>query len=157
MQQADVGLLDVIIAELDDPNDDGWTTDSFLNNQLLPMLGLPRELAFVRTALQSAGNVLSDVVEPILDDFQEAFGTAVNWIKDGKEAVKGFFKRLLEDRLGFPLDLFEFLLETPAPLDIETVNAPVLVGIDASLKKIYEVESLPIFKPGDREKLDGYL
>ena len=40
--EADVGLLDVVLAELDDPNRDGNLDDSFLTNRLLPMLGLPR-------------------------------------------------------------------------------------------------------------------
>ena len=40
--EGSIGFVDGILLELDDPNHDGSTDDSFLTRYLGPMLGVPR-------------------------------------------------------------------------------------------------------------------
>jgi len=49
--EATVGVLDVFLKELDDPNNDESTEEGYLNNYVLPMLGLPDFTGEVRVAL----------------------------------------------------------------------------------------------------------
>src|SRR5262245_63638390 len=65
----DVGVLDVLIHELDDPNGDGKTFDSFINQHLLPMVGLPAELGLLRSGLQAFSSVIGEITQPIKDLF----------------------------------------------------------------------------------------
>src|SRR5207244_64999 len=55
-----VGIVDTLLALLDDPNGDGSTADSFITDHLLPMFGVPQRLADVRTFLNDFGDAVSD-------------------------------------------------------------------------------------------------
>ena len=77
-----VGLLDVLIEELDDPNGDGSTTDSFINKHLLPMFGLPSRAG--RAAQRPAGRSetrRATCSQPIEDVFNP-IEAAINEVKD---------------------------------------------------------------------------
>ncbi|NOS71845.1 MAG: LEPR-XLL domain-containing protein, partial [Verrucomicrobia bacterium] len=105
-----VGVLDVFLKELDDPNNDGEINESFVNNHLLPMLGLPRELGFLREVLSSLGNAIDAALAPL--------DIVLNPIRAGvaeiKEVAKNFIKKQIEDRFGFSYTVFDFLTNTAA-------------------------------------------
>ncbi|MFN0038401.1 MAG: LEPR-XLL domain-containing protein, partial [Burkholderiales bacterium] len=137
--EAGVGMLDVLIAELDDLNGDGSTNDSFINNHLLPMVGLPEELGLLRFALQSVSDTLDQVLEPLnllFNPIEAAIGQI-------KEFAKDFIKGMVEERFGFSFEVFDFLTELNSKMDLATVTVGSTV--------------IPIFKPGDHEKLDAFL
>ena len=87
--EAAVGVFDVLMNELDDPNGDGVTTDSFINKHLLPMLGLPEELGVVRTALQG----FAALVGGFLDPLQIALNPLEETIDNVRELGRRFCQR----------------------------------------------------------------
>ncbi len=137
--EASVGILDVLLHELDDPDGDGSTDDSFINKHLLPMFGLPEELGMVRFALQSFSGLVGDALAPIgilLNPIEAAIG-------DVKDFVVDYIKDQIEERFGFDFEVFEFLTQLNSKMDLATIE----VGGNV----------IPIFKPGDREQLEGYM
>src|SRR6185503_20999380 len=60
------GLLDRFMNEIEDPNNDGSTDDSFMNN-FLPMLGIPRKITELKQGL-----------EGFIDEFEEKFLAPTN-------------------------------------------------------------------------------
>ena len=81
-----VGFLDVLIEELDDPNGDGSTFDSFINKHLLPMLGLPAELGLLRSGVQSVTSQLRSSSSAIRRPVQPARGGG----RQGQNHRQGF-------------------------------------------------------------------
>ncbi|MBL8533161.1 MAG: hypothetical protein JNL33_04830, partial [Betaproteobacteria bacterium] len=135
-----VGMLSVVMNELDDPNGDGLTNDSFINVHLLPMLGIPNELAFVRTAMQTFGSALNEgVIEPL----QLAFNPINAAVAEIKEAVTDYIKDQVKERFGFDFETFEYLTNLASKMDLQSIEIAGRV--------------IPVFKPGDREKLEAYL
>ncbi|MCW5624529.1 MAG: LEPR-XLL domain-containing protein, partial [Burkholderiales bacterium] len=134
-----VGLVDVIFDQLDYPNGGEDPSDSFINNHLLPMLGVPPALAEVREALQRFGTFVDDLLEP-LDDL-------LNPIREVAADVGEFAKELVKDqirkKLQIDVDMFEFLSDTGSKMDLASIN---IGGTE-----------IPIFKPGDRERLDAMM
>src|SRR5262249_742792 len=60
--EGDIGALDAAVRRLDDPNGDGSTDDSFINNHLLPMLGFPKEFGDLRLVLQNFSEAVNDLI-----------------------------------------------------------------------------------------------
>src|SRR5262249_12316185 len=56
------GVFDVFLSELDDPNHDGATDDSFITQHVMPMLGIPPFLSDFRTAMTDFGSLVDDLV-----------------------------------------------------------------------------------------------
>jgi Ca2+-binding RTX toxin-like protein len=138
-----VGVLDVLIEELDDPNGDGKISDGFINRHLLSMIGLPPELGLLRSALSELGDAVGEVLEPITD----AIDGLVNPIKEGvddlKDYAKNWIKGQIEKRWGFSFETFDYLKNLAAKMDLKQIGAGSVI--------------VPIFKPGDHEKLDAFL
>ena len=98
-----VGILGVLVAELDDLNGDGSTFDSFINRHLLPMAGLPAEMGLLRGGLQAFGDVVGDLLQPV-DVLFNPIRAAVN---DVKTYAVDFIKEQIEERLGqWPVERF---------------------------------------------------
>src|SRR5262249_34692191 len=74
--EGDIGMVDAVIGALDDPNGDGSQSDSFINQHLLPMLGVPKLLADVKSVMGEVGELLDDLVigpaRVLLNPIQEA-------------------------------------------------------------------------------------
>ncbi|MCW5625291.1 MAG: LEPR-XLL domain-containing protein, partial [Burkholderiales bacterium] len=134
-----VGLMDVVLEELDDPNGDGYTGDSFINVHLLPMLGVPNELAFARTAMQSLGTAL----QPITDAVGMLFNPLQAAVAELKEAAANFVKDQVKERFGFDFETFDYLTNLAAKMDLQSIEIGSVV--------------VPVFPPGAREKLEAYL
>ena len=131
-----VGLLDVLTAELDDPNHDGILNDSFLAGHLVPMLGILPFLGQFKTLILDFGRLLDDsvigparlLVNPVLDAIGNTRGV-----------VQNFFMGIVEDTLGVSFGQFELLAGLSSKMDVKK-----LLGVT-------------IFQPGDRAKLDGLM
>ncbi|HEY5617025.1 MAG TPA: hypothetical protein VIK60_03730, partial [Vicinamibacterales bacterium] len=137
--EASVGIIDVLFEELDDPNGDDSTTDSFINKHLLPMFGLPEELGVLRAGLQAFSSLVGDLLAPITAVFNP-IEAAINEVKD---FVTDFIKGQIEKVFGFSFEVFEFLTDLSSKMDLATIE----VGGTA----------IPVFKPGDHERLDAFL
>ncbi|CAM5793933.1 LEPR-XLL domain-containing protein [Rhizobacter fulvus] len=134
-----VGLLDVIIAELDDPDGDGSTRDSFLTQHLLPMIGMPAELGLLRSALKDFASGLGAILAPVDATLNPATPAA----DDSKGFIKSFLKGQIEKRFGVDFTFFEQLRGLSNKMDLESIT---IAG-----------KLVPIFKPGDHERLDALL
>ncbi len=131
-----ISYVDAILAELDDPNHDGSSDDSFITRHLAPMLGVPSGLADIGNLL---GDLTSQLDELVLPPFRFLLNPLSQAIADVKAVVRGFIEDIIRDRFGVDIEQFELLLEFGTKMDVASING------------------IPIFKPGDREKMDGYL
>ncbi|MBI1398269.1 MAG: LEPR-XLL domain-containing protein, partial [Betaproteobacteria bacterium] len=134
-----VGAFDAVFDELDDPNNDGFTDDSFINNYLLPMVGVPKQLAQVRTALQTLATRIDEALEP-LNALVNPIRSAIAEMED---AVKDFMKDEIRRGFNIDLDIFEFLTDTGSKMDLASIRIGNAI--------------VPIFQPGDRERLDALM
>ena len=135
-----IGTLDIFLSELDDPNHDGKTDDSYISNHLLPMLGIPTFLADFRTALTDFTSLLDDlVIAPI----RLLLAPVKAAIAEVKQIVKNYIEHAIEDRFGVNFDEFEQLSKLSNKMDLASVTV--------------SGHTIPIFKPGDHAKLDGYM
>src|SRR5688572_21731466 len=134
-----VGPLDVFFKELDDPDNDINTNDSYVNHYLLPMFGLPDIAGDLRHHL----GILSSAIEDLLDPLALALHPITELLDNAKEFAKDFAKEQIEEHLGVSFETFEFLTKLNNKMDLAsiTVNGTVV----------------PVFKSGDHELLDGYL
>ena len=134
-----VGPLDVFFKELDDPDNDINTNDSYVNHYLLPMFGLPDIAGDLRHHL----GILSAAIEDLLDPLALALHPITELLDNAKEFAKDFAKEQIEEHLGVSFETFEFLTKLNNKMDLAsiTVNGTVV----------------PVFKSGDHELLDGYL
>jgi Ca2+-binding RTX toxin-like protein len=137
-----VGLKDVLISVLDDPNNDGSTADSFINNHLLPMFGLPAELGVLRTAMQSYASSVDALRNQVDTPFNPETATA----SDVQNEKPTFVQKLLTRIFGVDLDTLNYITNLSAKMDLKSI------GVTS-----YSITSLPIFKPGDHAKLDALL
>ncbi len=135
-----IGILDVIVSELHDPNHDGSVADSFILNHLAPMLGIPKFAAQVGGALIDFGTLLDDLVFGPLGLVLSPVRGILGEVKD---LVKDFIEDAIEDRFGVDMDQVDLLTSLANKMDL----AAIYVG-DARIE---------IFKSGDHEKLDRYL
>lgn len=139
-----VGIFDVLIEELDDPDGDGSTSDSFINKYLLPMFGIPRELALIRTVMQTVGTALDEfVIQPL----ELVINPLLVGIETLEQFVSDFIKKQIEEVFGIDFELFDFLTQTNSKMDLASIEIDI-AGIDVEI---------PIFKSGDRELLNQYL
>lgn len=143
-QRADgeeVSLLDAITNELSDPNNDQNFDDSFINNHLLPMYGVPTEFTQFRSVLQTFGARLGrEITGPIQ--------TALNPITEQLEKINEFVKDKIEEqikaRFGLDLKQLEFLENLGAKMDVASIVADD--GTD-----------VPMFKPDAHAKIDEIM
>ncbi|HYR36750.1 MAG TPA: LEPR-XLL domain-containing protein, partial [Burkholderiales bacterium] len=132
-----VGIIDVLLQQLDDPNLDHNVRDGYINRHLLSMAGLPDVAADVRAALHDVSEFIGNLLEPL----QMAFlpiEAAVDQIHD---FVTNFIKEQIEDVFNIDFEVFEFLTKLNSKMDLATID---LAG-----------HVIPIFQPGDHEKLDA--
>ncbi|MHB1241780.1 MAG: zinc dependent phospholipase C family protein, partial [Gaiellaceae bacterium] len=138
--EAAVGTLDIVLAELDDPNRDGRLDDSFLSQYLLPMLGLPKFVGDLRTAIADFGSVLDDLV---LAPVRFLFAPITALLSAAKQVVKDFVLGAIEDAFGIDFEQLEQLTSLSSKMDLKSVEINGTV--------------VPIFKPGDHAKIDAYM
>ncbi|NOS70321.1 MAG: hypothetical protein HOP33_10365, partial [Verrucomicrobia bacterium] len=133
-----VGIIAVLIHQLDDPNHDGSKNDSFIDKHLLPMLGLPEELGFLQDGVRALFGAIGDLLSS--NDVEDTTNAAAT---DPDATVSGYLKGVIKDWWGFDFDLFEYLTKINSKMDLVTVQIGTMV--------------IPVFKPGDHEKLDAYM
>src|SRR5262245_53066237 len=77
------GILDVMLNEIEDPNHDVSTQDSFLNNYLLSMLGVPSKIGELRAGfgdfLEKIDAQFLDPLRELLGDIPNPFDPIINW------------------------------------------------------------------------------
>src|SRR5204862_7558767 len=59
--ESSIGVIDAIMLDLDDPNGDGDTDDSFIDRHLSPMFGVPAGLSAVSGLLGDVTSLLDEV------------------------------------------------------------------------------------------------
>ena len=138
--EAGVGIIDSIIASLDDPNGDGDREDSFIDRHLSPMFGTPKALGAVAGVLGDVTGLLDEVA---IGPLRLLMRPLKNAIADVKAKVTDFFDGVILDRYGIDVEQFELLTSLGAKLDVKSIRVGDTV--------------VPIFKPGDREKLHYYM
>ena len=94
-----VGILGVLVAELDDLNGDGSTSDSFINRHLMPMAGLPAEMGLLRGGLQAFGDVVGELLQPL----KVLFNPITAAVNDVKTYVKDYIKDQIKERFWLRL------------------------------------------------------
>ena len=96
--ESDVKVFSRFLNELEDPNGDEATDDSFLNKFFIPMLGMPRSFGDLREGLQTFGDELEDkFLKPLgelLDDVPNPLSRIVDFVK---EIVVDYLKDFAED------------------------------------------------------------
>src|SRR5882672_2908776 len=142
--EAGVGVLDVFFHELDDPNNDGDHSDGYINQYLLPAIGLPDFTGDVREALGDVAAFLDALVAPIVEPIEAFFLPIQEAIVDFEDAVKDYLAEQIEERFGVSVEIFEFLTELSSKMDLASIDVGSLLNV-------------PVFKPGDHERLDALL
>jgi hypothetical protein len=78
------------------------------------------------------------------DDDSSSFNPSQTDSTNVEAKKAGFIKSLFKKRYGVDFEVFEFLIDRYSKMDLKSVTLPV-VGV------------VPVFKPGDHEKLDAYM
>ena len=138
--ELEVGLVDVMLDVLKDPNQDDDFSDSFIRNHLLPMFGVPPEIAGLQVIFQTFAEFLNDNIVGLI---RLAFNPISEALDEIKEIPKAFLKTFIRERWGFDIDQLEQLLSLSNKIDV----ASITVGS----------RTIPVFKPADHENLDHYL
>ena len=138
--EADISLVDTLLALLDDPNLDEDFSDSFVTNHLLPMFGVPQFVADFRTPLNGFAEFIDDnIVGPV----RMALNPITSLIDELKEIPKELVKDYISETYGIDVDQFDLLLRLSNKMDM------AFVEINGT--------RVPVFKPGDHEKIDAYM
>ena len=135
-----MGIIDSIIASLDDPNGDGDREDSFIDRHLSAMFGTPKAFGAVAGVLSDVTGLLDEVA---IGPLRLLMRPLKNAIADVKAQVTDFFAGVILDRYGIDVEQFELLTSLGSKLDVKSVRVGDTV--------------VPIFKPADREKLHYYM
>ena len=134
-----VSFLKVLIAELDDPNGDGNTEDSFITNHLLAMAGVPPQLGLVLTSIRS----FASQIDAVISDQDTPFNPTQANSTDTEEHKQSWLKDLFKKRWGIDYETFDFLKNLAAKMDAKSITIGSTI--------------IPLFKPGDHERMDAYL
>ena len=145
--EAGVGVLDVFLHELDDPNNDGSSADGYINKYLLPAIGLPDFTGDLRVFLEGVADDIDALVKPITDQIDAFVMPIKEALGDYETAVKDYLGEQFEQRFGVGPEAFQFLFELGSKMDLATLGLEI-----GPISKF-----LPIFKPGDHERLDMLL
>ncbi|HUH15478.1 MAG TPA: hypothetical protein VML35_06310, partial [Gaiellaceae bacterium] len=138
--EAGVGLIDLVLAELDDPNRDGNLDDSFLTHRILPMLGLPTFVGELRASMVEFIDLLDELVLAPIDFI---FAPLSALLGLAKQVVKDFAISAIEHFSGIDFELIEQLEHMNSKMDLASVTIDGVV--------------IPIYKDSDRDKLDEYM
>jgi hypothetical protein len=148
-EELEIGLLEHLADEINDPNDDGSQADSFANQYLLPMLGYPRKIGELQSG---ASDFLSEVFDKTLDPAQAVLGDVdpleplSDWIETWiKELVYEFVRDFVLDSFGVDINVLEFLFGG----GLSTKMAIRSIVVDG--------KEFPLFRENDHDKLDEYL
>ena len=141
-----IGIVDVLLFEIDTPD---APFDSFVNNHLLSMLGAPDFVGGLRAVLTEFGNIVSDVLEPLLAPIEEVVGVALNPLEQALDELEDYAKDLVKseirERFGIDVDQIQDFFDRPSSkLGLAAVGLGGIGTID-------------MFQAGDRAKLDAYL
>ncbi|MGD8593542.1 MAG: VCBS repeat-containing protein, partial [Gammaproteobacteria bacterium] len=153
-KEGGVNLFDVLLREIDDPNHDGTTEESYFNKDLISMLGMPNKLGELRAGfvdfLAELDQMVLEPARGLAPPIMELVDKVIEFItKPIKDAIENFVRDQVREKFGIDIEVFEYLSD----------NADKVI----SLKSITlnpgtpEEQSYQLFKDGDREKLDGYL
>ena len=138
--EAKVGIVDTILQELEDPNGDRNLDDSFIDNHLLPMFGVPAKLAAIKGLLGTFANRIDD---EIVGPLRLALNPIIAAIDELKEIPKKFIEDQIRLRYGVDPETLEMLSSLASKMDVASVTI--------------NSETIPVFMPGDHAKIDGYM
>ena len=148
-KETSIGLLDVLTDEIDDPNDDGDTRDSFLNRYLLPMLGVPAKIGELRAGLT---HIIGELEGQILEPARELLGDInplqplIDWVKkEIKEYLEEIVRRVVIEKFGFDIEVIDFL-QNVRPSQLIDVKSMTIGN-----------ETFPLFDATAHERLDADL
>jgi hypothetical protein len=144
-----IGFLDVLLAELGDPNRDGNFDDSRSSHRILPMLGLPKFIGDIRSAVSDFGALVDDLVLSPVRFIMEPLKAPLRAVK---AIVKDVIISAIEHATGLDFDQIEQLEHLSNKMDLGSVTVKL-----KSLLGVSEDVTIPIFKPGDHAKIDAYL
>ncbi len=144
--ESETGLVDVLLQEIDRPDQ---PFESYVNNHLLSMLGLPDLVGDVRAIFTEFSNVVHDALDVLLAPIEELIGTTLDPVELAVDKLEAAAKELIKDqireRFGIDLDQIQDFFDRPSSkLGLESVG---LNGVGV----------INLFQPGDRAKLDSYL
>ncbi len=150
--ESDVKVFDRFLNELEDPNGDGATNDSFLNQFFIPMLGMPRSFGDLREGLQNFGDELDDKflkpLDELIGDVPNPLSPLVDLVKEiVVDYLKNFAEDIIKKAFGVNIDfqLIEFIFNV-GPSSLMGVKSITING-----------NTLPLFKETDQARLNEYL
>ena len=150
--ESKVNVVDRFLNELDDPNGDQSTDDSFVNQFFIPMLGMPRAIGDLRDGLHEFREELNDKfmqpLDELLGPLPNPLRGVVDFVKDKIfDYVKDFAEDSIANAFGVNIDfqLIEFIFNV-GPSNLMGVKNIIIDG-----------KTLPLFKETDHARLDQYL
>jgi len=145
-----VGTVDTVMFAVDD----------FMNEHLLPMLGLPDWFGSIREALDSIGNLAADGFAAALGPAYVGVADAVNGLTQPiKDWAVDVVEAALSERFGIPVQDIKLFLEEPTTrIDTTAVTIPgrryTILGLtDLNIP----TQTLDVLGPSVRAVLDRYL
>jgi hypothetical protein len=117
--EADVDVVDAVLAALDDPDLDGNREDSFIDNHLLPMLGVPTPLIDFGLVLGGVADLLDD---QLLGPLRVLFNPVRAAGDEIAELAEDLVRDLVQARFGFDVDILEFLLDVGSKMDLASIT-----------------------------------
>jgi hypothetical protein len=136
--EADIGMVDTVFS----------ASNTFVNQHLLSMLGLPDIVGQIREVL--------DEVTALLDDILAALSVPFNPLRVAKDQIERFAKDLIreriEDALGVDLEAFKSFLDKPGAWFLVDDTGPLLGSLLG-----FPGQSLRLFRPNDHDRADGFM
>ena len=126
--EAGVGVVDTVL----------WSSEDFINDHLLSMLGAPDAIGDLRALLADIADTIDDILGPALNPLRAVSNEVKNF-------AKGLVKDALSERFGIDVEQIESLLADPTTrVDIDELDLGPLGTIN-------------VLGPDVRATLDGYL
>ena len=145
-----VGVVDTVL----------WSANDFINDYLLPMIGLPDWFSDIREALSKLGDLVSDGLAAALGPAYNPIRNAINGVTQPiKDWAASIIEAELSSRFGIPVnDIKQFLEEPTTRIDTTSVEIParnydVLGLFSVNIPR----QTLRLLGPAARAKLDDYL
>lgn len=124
------------------------STDPFVNDHLLSMLGAPDAVGDVRKAL--------DELTSRIDQIINALNLPFNPVRAARDTVRRFARDLIkdaiEDTLGVDLDALQSFTAAPGAWFLVDETGPALGSLLG-----FPGQSLKLFEHGEHDRADGYL
>ncbi|KPJ90223.1 MAG: hypothetical protein AMJ53_14410, partial [Gammaproteobacteria bacterium SG8_11] len=154
-KEAEVNQLEVLLREIDDPNHDGKTDESYINQHLISMFGMPKGFGELRATYV---DILSELDQKVLEPIRglapavmEQIDKVIDYLlKDVREWMQDVIDEEVKKRFGVDLDVLRYIEENAE-------NFVSLEKLSIQQGQSGTPQEFKLFKAGSREKLDSFM